>query len=97
MGKLLQKKVEQAKKAGTDNAKTINAIEKDNFMQFFNVPKNVYEAAMSQVNGEAPPDNSGDSSDWLPSLYTPGSYLNGSGSPATVDTINKGKENDTGG
>ena len=30
--KLLQEKVEQVKKAGADNAKTINAIEKDDFV-----------------------------------------------------------------
>ena len=30
-------------------------------MQFFNVPENVYDKDMSQVNGEVPPDNSGNS------------------------------------
>ena len=34
--KLLQEKVEQAKKTGADNARTISAFEKDNFMSFFN-------------------------------------------------------------
>ena len=33
--KLLHKKVEQAKRSGSDNAKTVNAIEHDNFCNLF--------------------------------------------------------------
>ena len=61
--KLLQEKVEQAMKAGADNAKTINTIEKDNFTKIFNNPDNVYDAAIVQINGEAVPENSANTSD----------------------------------
>ena len=37
--KLLHKKVEEAKRSGSDNAKTINAIEHDNFCNFFKIPE----------------------------------------------------------
>ena len=87
--------MEQAKKANADNTKTINAIEKDNFIQLLNIPKNVYDAAICQINIEAPPEIMGKSSKLLPSMYTPGSYLNISSKPAEVYTINKGKERDT--
>ena len=36
--KLLHEKVEQAKRSGADNAKTVNAIEHDNFCNFFKIP-----------------------------------------------------------
>ena len=85
----------QAKKTSADNTKTINAIEKDDFMWFFKVSENVYDAAMSQVNGETLSKILGNSSDWLPSLYTPGSYLNVGSKSAGVYTINKGKERAT--
>ena len=39
MTKLLHEKVEQAKRSGSDNAKTINAIECDNFCNFFKIPE----------------------------------------------------------
>ena len=61
--KLLQEKVEQVKKAESDNAKTINAMEKDNFMSFFNIPEHVYDAAISQVSSETPLKNLGSSTD----------------------------------
>ena len=61
--KLLQEKVTQAKKAGADNAKMINAIEKDNFTKFFNIPDNVYDVAITQINSEAIPKNLGNTSD----------------------------------
>ena len=47
---------------------------------------------MSQVNGEASPNILGNPSDWLPSVYTPGSYFNVSSKSAEIYTINKGKE-----
>ena len=53
----------QAKKAGADNAKMINAIEKDNFTKFFNIPDNVYDVAITQINSEAIPKNLGNTSD----------------------------------
>ena len=60
--KLLQEKVEQAKKAGADNAKTINAAEKDKFTKFFNIPENVCDEAITQIDGEAPHKNLGSTS-----------------------------------
>ena len=52
---LLHKKVEQAKRSGSDNAKTINTIECDNFCNFFKIPEQCYDAAFTQVIGEATP------------------------------------------
>ena len=57
MTKLLHKKVEQAKRSGSDNTKTVNAIEHDNFCNFFRVPEQLYDAAFTQVIGEATPEN----------------------------------------
>ena len=55
--KLLHEKVEQAKRSGSDNTKTINAIECDNFYNFFKIPEQLYDAAFMQVVGEATPKN----------------------------------------
>ena len=61
--KLLHKKVEQAKRSGSDNAKTINAIEHDNFCNLFKIPEQLYDAAFTQVINEATPKNSGEDAD----------------------------------
>ena len=61
--KLLHEKVEQAKRSGSDNAKTINAIECDNFCNFFKIPEQLYDAAFTQVIGEATPKFSGKETD----------------------------------
>ena len=61
--KLLHKKVEQAKRSGSDNAKTINAIECDNFCNFFKIPEQLYDAAFTQVISEATPKNLGEDTD----------------------------------
>ena len=53
--KLLHEKVEQAKRSGLDNAKTINAIECDNSCNFFKIPEQLYNAAFTQVVGESGP------------------------------------------
>ena len=55
--KLLHEKVEQAKRSGSDNAKTINTIECDNFCNFFKIPEQLYDAAFTQVISEATPKN----------------------------------------
>ena len=55
--KLLHEKVEQAKRSGSDNAKTVNAIEHDNFCNFFKIPEQLYDAAFTQVASEANPKN----------------------------------------
>ena len=51
--KLLHEKVEQAKRSGLDNAKTVNAIEHDNFCNFFKIPEQLYDAAFTQVISES--------------------------------------------
>ena len=61
--KLLHEKVEQAKRSGSDSAKTINAIEHDNFCNFFKIPEQLYDAAFTQVIGKATPKNLGEDTD----------------------------------
>ena len=63
MTKLLHEKVEQAKRSGSDNAKTVNAIECDNFCNFFKIPEQLYDAALTQVISEAMPKNPGEEAD----------------------------------
>ena len=63
MTKLLHEKVEQAKRSGSDSAKTVNAIECDNFCNFFKIPEQLYDAAFTQVISEATPKNSGEDAD----------------------------------
>ena len=61
--KLLHEKVEQAKRSGSDNTKPINTIEHDNFCNFFKIPEQLYDAAFTQVIGEATPENPGEEAD----------------------------------
>ena len=61
--KLLHEKVEQAKRSGSDNAKTVNAIEHDNFCNFFKIPEQLYDAAFTQVISEATPKILGEDTD----------------------------------
>ena len=51
------------KKAGSESAKTINAIEKDNLLSFFNILEHVYDVALSQVSSEVSPKNMGNPTD----------------------------------
>ena len=53
--KLLHEKVEQAKRSGSDNAKTVNAIEHESFCNFFKIPEQLYDVAFTQVIGELTP------------------------------------------
>ena len=41
--RLIQEKVNSARQAGVTDIKTINAVEKDNFMHVFNFPEDVYD------------------------------------------------------
>ena len=93
--KLLHEKLEQAKKAGLENAKTINAIERENFINCFNIPDQMYDAVMAQITGEAPPENLENAQDLLPTHCDPSEYLKCSGKPAEIFTVNKGKERGT--
>ena len=90
MTKLLHEKVEQAKRSGSDNAKTINTIECDNFCNFFKIPEQLYDAAFTQVISEATPKNPREEADWLPTRYTPSDYLDSGKDNSQVFTIDKG-------
>ena len=61
--KLLHEKVEQAKRSGSDNAKTVNAIECENFCNFFKIPEQLYDATFTQVIGELTPEILGNDTD----------------------------------
>ena len=61
--KLLHKKVKQAKRLGTDNTKTMNAVEHENFINFFKIPEQLYDAAYTQVIREVTPEILGNNSD----------------------------------
>ena len=61
--KLLHEKVEQAKRSGADNAKTVNAIECDNFCNFCKILEQLYNVAFTQVIGEATSKISGEDTD----------------------------------
>ena len=60
--KMIQEKVDSARQAGVTYIKTINAVEKDNFMRVFNFPEDVYDSAWAQATGEENPASSGDTS-----------------------------------
>ena len=72
---MIQKKVDSDRQAGVTDIKTINAVEKDNFMWVFNFPEDMYDAAWAQATGEEDPASSGDTSNWLQKGYTPENYL----------------------
>ena len=57
--KLLHKKVEQAKRSGSTVTKTVNAVEHENFINFFKIPEQLYDAAYTQVIREATPKTLG--------------------------------------
>ena len=61
--KMIQEKVNSARQAGVTDIKTINAVEKDNFMRVFNFPEDVYDSAWAQATGKEDPASSGDTSD----------------------------------
>ena len=60
--KMIQEKVNSARQAGVTDIKTINTVEKDNFMHVFNFPEDVYDSAWAQAKGEEDPGSSGDTS-----------------------------------
>ena len=59
---MIQEKVDNARPAGVTDIKTINAIEKDNFMHVFNFPEDMYDSAWAQATGEEDPGSSGNTS-----------------------------------
>ena len=68
--KMIQE-VDSARQAGVTDIKTINAVEKDNFICVFNFPEDMYDSAWAQATGEEDPASSGDTSDCLQKCYTP--------------------------
>ena len=60
---MIQEKGNNTRQAGVTDIKSINAVEKDNFMRVFNFPEDVYDSAWAQVTGEEDPGSSGNISD----------------------------------
>ena len=83
---MIQEKVDSARQSGITDIKTVNAVEKDNFMHIFNFPEDVYDSAWAQATGEEDPASSGNLLDWLQKGYTPEHYLNSGSSVYTIDT-----------
>ena len=61
--RMIQEKVNNTRQAGVTDIKTINAVEKDNFMHVFNFPEDMYDSAWAQATGEEDPGSSGNTSD----------------------------------
>ena len=57
--KMIQEKVNSTRQAGVTDIKTVNVVEKDNFMRVFNFPEDVYDSAWAQATGEEDPASSG--------------------------------------
>ena len=60
---MIQEKVDSARQSGITDIKTVNAVEKDNFMHIFNFPEDVYDLAWAQATGEEDPGSSQNISD----------------------------------
>ena len=60
---MIKQKVDSARQSGITDIKTVNAVEKDNFMCIFNFPKDVYDSAWAQTREEEDPASSGNISD----------------------------------
>ena len=54
--KLLHERVEQARRLGAD-VKTVNAIEKESFINVLKIPEQLYDVAYTQVIGETTAQN----------------------------------------
>ena len=52
---MIQEKVDSARQSGITDIKSVNAVEKDNFMHVFNFPEDVYDSAWAQATGEEGP------------------------------------------
>ena len=61
--RMIQEKVNSTRQLGIRDIKTVNAVEKDNFMCIFNFPEDVYDAAWAQAMGVEDPGTSGNLSD----------------------------------
>ena len=56
---MIHEKVDSARQSGIIDIKTVNAVEKDNFMHIFNFPEDVYDSAWAQATGEEDTGSSG--------------------------------------
>ena len=61
--RMIQERVDSARQSGITDIKTVNAVEKDNFMCVFNFPEDMYDLAWAQARGEEDPGSSGNLSD----------------------------------
>ena len=61
--RMIQENVDSARQSGITDIKSVNAVEKDNFMCVFNFPEDVYDSAWAQATGEEDPASSGNISD----------------------------------
>ena len=57
--RMIQEKVDSARQLGITDIKSVNAIEKENFMHVFNFPEDVYDSPLAQARGEEDPGSSG--------------------------------------
>ena len=60
---MIQEKIDSARQSGITDIKSVNAVEKDNFMCIFNFPEDVYNSAWTQATGEEDPGSSGNISE----------------------------------
>ena len=60
---MIQEKVNSTRQFGITDIKTVNAVEKDNFMHIFNFPEDMYDSAWAQAMGEEDPGTAGKLSD----------------------------------
>ena len=53
--RIIQEKVDSTRQVGVTDIKSVNAVEKDNFMCVFSFPEDVYDSAWAQATGEEDP------------------------------------------
>ena len=61
--RMIQEKVNIPRQSGITDIKSVNAVEKVNFMHVFNFPEDMYDSAWAQATGEEDPGSSGNISD----------------------------------
>ena len=52
---MIQEKVNSTRQSGITDIKTVNAVEKDNFMHIFNFQEDVHDSTWAQTTGEEDP------------------------------------------
>ena len=56
---MIEENVDSARQSAITDIKSVNAVEKDNFMCVFNFPEDVYDSAWAQATGEEDSGSSG--------------------------------------